>query len=451
MASNQTILPGTSPVSAVSKARRSIARPDSDVNSLRRLLTQASMLLLFATAAACSSDDGGSPGAGGHVGGGGATGTGGSQVGSGGSTGTGGSGAGGVQVGSGGSVAKGGDRGSGGSGAGGVSGSGGTAGGGGPGTGGARMGGATGTSGGATGSGGSSAGQGGSSAAGDAGMGGSGTGGSAGRDGAAGQGGRETGGVGGQTTGAGGARPDGGSGGATGTGGGTGTTFNPCTAGAACKIMPLGDSITEGFGTSSASGGPANQGGYRIELFRQTVKNAKNITFVGSLTNGPTTVESKTFPQKHEGHGGWTISQISGIADSTLSTNKPDIVLLKIGTNDVNGTGASSAPTGLKNLITQITKDVPNALLLVSSIIPIKDDNTNQKVKTYNATIPTAVSDAAAAGKHVVFVDSYAAFLADSSWKTKYMSDNLHPNDTGYALLGQTWYAAISSVLPASP
>jgi lysophospholipase L1-like esterase len=29
------------------------------------------------------------------------------------------------------------------------------------------------------------------------------------------------------------------------------------------------------------------------------------------------------------------------------------------------------------------------------------------------------------------------------------MSDNLHPNDTGYALLGQTWYGAISGVLPA--
>jgi lysophospholipase L1-like esterase len=214
--------------------------------------------------------------------------------------------------------------------------------------------------------------------------------------------------------------------------------------------MPLGDSITEGFGSSGQDGGgPANQGGYRIELFRQSVKNSKNITFVGNLTNGPTTIENKPFPKKHEGHGGWTISQIAGIADSTLSTNKPDIVLLKIGTNDVNGSGATSAPTGLKNLIDQITKDVPSALLVVSSIIPIKDDNTNQKVKTYNATIPTAVSAAAAAGKHVVFADSYAAFVADSSWKTKYMSDNLHPNDTGYALLGQTWYGAISGVLPA--
>jgi lysophospholipase L1-like esterase len=238
-----------------------------------------------------------------------------------------------------------------------------------------------------------------------------------------------------------------GTGGRPGTGGSSGTggsiTFNPCPAGTACKILPLGDSITEGFGASG------NVGGYRIELFRQTVMASQNITFVGNLNNGPATVEGKTFPKKHEGHGGWTISQISGIADSTLSTNKPDIVLLKIGTNDVNGTGAASAPTNLRNLIDQITIDVPSALLVVSSIIPIMNDTTNQKVKTYNATIPTAVSEAAAAGKHVIFVDSYAAFVADSSWKTKYMTDNLHPNDAGYVVLGQTWYAAISSVLPA--
>ena len=420
-----------------SNALRNMAEPGSAAaaGSLRKILAQASVVLLVTAAAACSDDVGEVdriPSTGGHVGSGGSAASGGSQVGSGGS------GNAGAQVSSGGSQAS-----SGGSAtaprSGGTSGSGGVATGGVSGTGGTITGGATGTSGGATGTGGRTVGMGGSSA----GRGGTGSG---GQDGGAGNSGRDAGGRGGQ---AGGSRPDGGPGGSTGAGGSPGTTFNPCTAGAACKIMPLGDSITEGYGASGKDGGgPANQGGYRIELFRQTVKNSKNITFVGSLTNGPTTVENKTFPKNHEGHGGWTISQIAGIADNTLSTNKPNIVLLKIGTNDVNGSGASSAPTGLKNLIDQITKDAPSALLVVSSIIPIKDDNTNPKVKTYNATIPTAVNAAAAAGKHVVFADSYAAFAADSSWKTKYMSDNLHPNDTGYALLGQTWYGAISSVLP---
>jgi lysophospholipase L1-like esterase len=397
------------------------------------VLSRIFTVLAVATAVGCS--DGTSGGAGGA----GGQGSGGS--GAGGTSASGGSGAGGTSAsggttGSGGTSTSGGTTGTGGAGAGGVS-SGGTIGTGGTtrtGTGGAGTGGATRGTGGATASGGTMAGTGGYTQI------------VTGPAGSTGTGGMSAGGA----TGTGGARPDGGPDGRPDGGNDTGsTTFNPCPAGTACKIMPLGDSITEGYGYRGTSSEPDNAGGYRIELFRQASTNNKNITFVGNLTNGPSTVDGKTFPTKHEGHGGWTISQIAGIADNSLSTNKPNIVLLKIGTNDVNGGGTSAAPNGLKNLIDQIAKDVPSALLVVSSIIPIENDGSNQNVKTYNATIPTTVNAAAAAGKHVIFVDSYAAFVADSSWKTKYMFDNLHPNDAGYALLGQKWYAAISSVLPA--
>jgi hypothetical protein len=68
------------------------------------------------------------------------------------------------------------------------------------------------------------------------------------------------------------------------------------------RCCRLGDSITEGCCT-------APMGGYRIELFRQSVMNGKNITFVGTLMNGPTTVQSRTFPMRHEGHGGYTIDR----------------------------------------------------------------------------------------------------------------------------------------------
>ena len=34
----------------------------------------------------------------------------------------------------------------------------------------------------------------------------------------------------------------------------------------------------------------------------------KNVTFVGTQTNGPTTVAGRTFPRRHEGHGGYTIA-----------------------------------------------------------------------------------------------------------------------------------------------
>ena len=214
-------------------------------------------------------------------------------------------------------------------------------------------------------------------------------------------------------------------------------------------MLPLGDSITEGCCTGS-------YGGYRTELFHQALTNSKKITFVGSLTNGPTTVDNQTFPRNHEGHGGYTIDSgtghngISGqITDSAISNGHPGIVILMIGTNDINGNiDTANAPTRLGNLMDEIIKDAPNALLVVASIIPSKTDGTNNNFRTYNAAIPGLVNSRVAAGKHVVFVDNYAAFTQNTNYKTALMADNLHPNAAGYVVLGQSFYNAISGVLP---
>ena len=135
-------------------------------------------------------------------------------------------------------------------------------------------------------------------------------------------------------------------GGASGAAGGSGNKDMPCptTAGTACAILPLGDSITEGWLPTSGVGG------YRVELFTKAVLAGKNITFVGSQTSSsaPNTVQNQTFSKKHEGHDGYTIdtgsgnSGISGsITDQAMSNYHPNIVLLMIGTNDTTATSTS--------------------------------------------------------------------------------------------------------------
>jgi lysophospholipase L1-like esterase len=218
-------------------------------------------------------------------------------------------------------------------------------------------------------------------------------------------------------------------------------------------VLPLGDSITEGYLPSGANGG------YRVELFRQAGSGGKNLTFVGTAPpNGPNTVDGRTFPRRHEGHGGYTISgggqgAIAGtVTDNAIAMTHPHIVLLMIGTNDINGNiNISSAPTRLGQLIDEITTDAPAALVVVASIIPIANSGTNARVQTYNAAIPGLVSARAAAGKHVIYLDNYAAFSANANYQTALMADSLHPNEAGYAVLGRAFYGAISGVLPAGP
>lgn len=284
------------------------------------------------------------------------------------------------------------------------------------------------------------------------GSGGGGSGGASGTGGVNGTGGASaTGGVGGGGAAGGHGGGAGGAGAGGSAGGGSGYMPCPTTPGTACAVLPLGDSITEGCCT-------APEGGYRIELFRQAVTNGKNLTFVGSLMNGPTTVASRTFPMRHEGHGGYTISGggnggIAGtITDNAISTYHPNVVLLMIGTNDINDNiDIANAPSRLGKLIDEIITDAPTALVVVSTIIPISAPNGDQRAQAYNATLPGLVSVRATAGKHVVLVDNYAAFSKDPNYQTTLKADGLHPNSAGYVILGQTFYGVIGSLLPAGP
>src|SRR5690606_34658037 len=71
-----------------------------------------------------------------------------------------------------------------------------------------------------------------------------------------------------------------GSGGNDGSGGATDMAYQPCPETGACKILPLGDSIT--YGMSDGSSMPAYKGAYRTELFHLALADGHDITFVGT-------------------------------------------------------------------------------------------------------------------------------------------------------------------------
>lgn len=224
--------------------------------------------------------------------------------------------------------------------------------------------------------------------------------------------------------------------------------FAPCPSdGSPCRIMPLGDSITFGIGARTPL---VDQGGYRMELFRMARADGHPITFVGRQANGPANFANQPFPTAHEGYPGATINdggnQLANRVDGAITSTDPDIVLLMIGTNDVNG-NVNNPPDDLRNLINQITGGAPDALLVVAQIVPTRTAGTNTRVQAYNGTVANLVRESAAAGKHVALVDMFSAFVENPDFATALLNDNLHPNDAGYVLMAQTWYEAIEGVL----
>ncbi|HLL66802.1 MAG TPA: ricin-type beta-trefoil lectin domain protein [Micromonosporaceae bacterium] len=197
------------------------------------------------------------------------------------------------------------------------------------------------------------------------------------------------------------------------------------------RIMPLGDSITDGYNV---------RGGYRIELWQKMVAGRYTVDFVGSGFNGPASLGD----HDHEGHSGWRIDQLNANIVTWLRATTPRTVLLHIGTNDViQNYDLANAPGRLSGLIDRIISVVPNVELFVSTITPLSDATRESRARTFNAAIPGIVRQKVSAGHHVHLVDMHAAVT------TADLADGIHPNAGGYAKMATVWYNALRAV-PAS-
>jgi lysophospholipase L1-like esterase len=221
----------------------------------------------------------------------------------------------------------------------------------------------------------------------------------------------------------------------------------PCARGATV-VMPLGDSITQG-------GNAADQGGYRSRLFHLALQDHHTIKFVGSMSNGPSTVDGQAFPSAHEGHPGFTISGdkngaygILPLVPGAIKAFHPEIITLMIGTNDVlQQMDLAHASDRLAALLDEILATDPNVCLIVAKATPLADAVGNARVEAYDASIPDLIASRAATGKHIALVDMYAAFTANASYKTQLLQDGIHPTDAGYQLMAGTWYAPLGGLL----
>jgi lysophospholipase L1-like esterase len=238
-------------------------------------------------------------------------------------------------------------------------------------------------------------------------------------------GGKASGGSGGQVGGSAGMTSTGGVGGESG--------YNPCKA-SPCVILPLGDSITHGYASS-------DDGGYRSALFKLIVAANQNVTFIGSKSNGPSSVSGKTFPKNHEGWDGITITGITGKVPPAMAfSTAPHIVLLHIGTNDMtNNANPTTAASQLSTLLTNLVNAAPNALIVVAKIVPLGYNNSNYT--TYVSKISDVVKTFD--GKHVVLVDMSTLPSADIRG-----NGDVHPTDKGYADMANLWYGVIKGYLP---
>jgi uncharacterized repeat protein (TIGR02543 family) len=202
------------------------------------------------------------------------------------------------------------------------------------------------------------------------------------------------------------------------------------------KIMPLGDSITVGYpGTN----------GYRKNLNIGLTNSGFNVDFVGSQQNG-----TGGFDPDNEGHESYSANDIRDHVYSWLTSNPADVILLHIGTNDIQGgqdaAGVVAEVNSTLNNIDQWANDNGRTVTIILAQIILCSINAgwNTTTKLYNDELQQMAE--ARSADHIIVVDMENAL----NYATDLSPDGIHPTDTGYAKMANVWYNALTGLLSYS-
>ncbi len=301
----------------------------------------------------------------------------------------------------------------------------------------------------ATGGRGGAAGEGGAGAAGgESGSGGAtgsgGKGGSGARAGASGSGGGQTGGGGAA------GRGSGGTGGAAGTPGTGGAVGGASGHTGLWHVMMLGDSVTESTCYP------------QLAYAQLMAGNHSNFQFVGMETSNQSCGSGAPGSVKDEGHAGYGVTylpQNSTRATCTKSSGcgsyaelqswaaeKPDIVLMHFGTNDVwDGVATSMILSAYVAVIAEFRKQNPKVIFFVSKIIKLDPAGCGSCLTNVGALAaaltPAWATANATATSPITIIDHYDS--AFDPTKTADSADGVHPTPAGAAIMATVTYDAI--------
>jgi lysophospholipase L1-like esterase len=256
--------------------------------------------------------------------------------------------------------------------------------------------------------------------------------------------------------------------------------FTPAMGQSALKILPLGNSMTEGWMNGQED--PGYRIAYRKNLKALLTAAGYNIDFVGSQSYGCL----DNFPDCQCGGIDGTRDQyletmlITGYdqrwgnqetAGPYLDAFNPDVILLSIGTNDITHDGTPDEPDAIANqrvsgILDQVDayearahKDVVVFLALIINRRKLANGDDAPKTYTtslWNTTIKAMAQQRISNGDKIVIVDMEhdAGFdyrYIPSGDMYYYDPEGIHPSPSGYAKMANLWYQKFIANYNAAP
>ena len=190
------------------------------------------------------------------------------------------------------------------------------------------------------------------------------------------------------------------------------------------RIMPVGDSITEG----------SKDAGYRSLLLQKLTDAGYRVQFVGSRGSDPL---------RHEGFGGKNAEFLATVAGKDFQKSPADIVLLHSGHNHF----AEEKPVpgiiaATEKMIADFRAVNPQVIVLLAQVIP------SGKLPKYSY-ITELNRELAKLAKRldVILVNQADGF----DWQTDTVEDKVHPNAAGKEKMAARWFAALKPIVEKQP
>jgi lysophospholipase L1-like esterase len=131
-----------------------------------------------------------------------------------------------------------------------------------------------------------------------------------------------------------------------------------------------------------------------------------------------------------------------------LSSTKPDIVMMHLGTNDVwSNRSPQEITTAFSKLVDQMRASKPTMKILAAKIIPMNPSNCAEcgpRVVALNNVIQTWAASKTTTNSPITVVDAWTGFNTNTM-----TGDGVHPNDTGNKQLADTWFQPLADAIRA--
>ena len=202
------------------------------------------------------------------------------------------------------------------------------------------------------------------------------------------------------------------------------------------NILLLGDSLTQGTQGSS---------GYRSYLYEMLKKENYNFNFVGPWQIEPAFMHHDY--RNHAGVGGYRMSGIKNDMNTFMSFDC-DVIVMMIGTNDMNSGNVQELCTQYEELVDLIIKAKPNVRLFCASAPPTSfpSGSYTDKHIGFNQGVKEICEKKTKAGAHVSWLD----MSPESSGITNddiNPEDYVHPVASGWEKFAKTIFNTIKPTM----